>query len=203
MKFKNKYRIESIRLPSWDYGSNGRYFITICTKNRINFFGFIKNGIMNLNEIGKIADGYWLEIPNHFNCVSLGNHIVMPNHIHGIIIINKPKTTVETGHCPVSTPMPIPIPTPMPIPMPTPTITPANNENSIHFRFRNQGKNTLSSIVGSFKSITTRTVKKTHPDFDWQARFHDHIIRSQHEFVIISRYIKNNPANWRNDAFNT
>ena len=65
-KFKNKYRIPSTRLQNWDYGSNAAYFITICTKNRKHFFGEIINKDMQLNDVGKLAEQYWLEIPNHF-----------------------------------------------------------------------------------------------------------------------------------------
>ena len=92
-KFKNKYRISSARLQTWDYSNNGAYFITICTQNRHHFFGKIQNQEMQLSEIGKLAEQFWLEIPNHFPFVELGNFVVMPNHVHGILIMNH---TVET-----------------------------------------------------------------------------------------------------------
>ena len=88
-KYKNKYRIKSARLPNWDYGSNGMYFITICTQNRVHFFGKIINKKMQLNEIGEMAEKYWNEIPQHFPFVKLDAFVVMPNHIHGILIIDK------------------------------------------------------------------------------------------------------------------
>jgi len=90
LKFRNKYRIPSNRLKNWDYGSNSAYFITICTKNREHFFGEIQNGKMQLNELGKNAFQFWMEIPNHFPFIELGNFVVMPNHTHGILIIDKP-----------------------------------------------------------------------------------------------------------------
>ena len=89
--YKNKYRIKSIRLPNWDYGWNAAYFITICAKNRIHYFGKIENEKMILTDIGKSAEKYWYEIPEHFPFVKLGEFVVMPNHIHGIIIIDKPS----------------------------------------------------------------------------------------------------------------
>ncbi len=89
-KYKNKYRIASARLQNWDYGSNAAYFITICTHNREHFFGEIENNKMKLSEIGEMANKYWYEIPEHFPFVKLDAFIVMPNHIHGIIIIDKP-----------------------------------------------------------------------------------------------------------------
>jgi REP element-mobilizing transposase RayT len=88
-KFQNKYRIPSARLQNWDYSSNGAYFITICTQNREHYFGEIKDAAMQISTIGQLAEQYWKEIPNHFPFVELGNFVVMPNHIHGILIINK------------------------------------------------------------------------------------------------------------------
>ncbi len=189
-KFKNKYRIPSARLQNWDYGSPGLYFITICTKNRECYFGEIKNGEMNLNETGKIADQCWAEIPAHFKLVELGEFVIMPNHLHGIIIINESVSEnvsvpepVETGHALSLQP-----------------IAPPSIQNpKPHFRFRNQGKNTVSAMVGSFKSATTRLTPDD--DFGWQPRFHDHIIRTHDDFLRISNYILNNPSNWNNDKF--
>jgi putative transposase len=89
-KFKNKYRISSARLQTWDYGSNGSYFVTICTYKRICYFGRIESGIMQLSDLGNIAQKCWQEIPNHFPFVELSEFVVMPNHVHGIITIMKP-----------------------------------------------------------------------------------------------------------------
>lgn len=100
-KYLNKYRIASARLQSWDYGSNGYYFITICTAGMEHFFGEVEkttNAKMQHNEMGKIAHRYWEEIPVHFPFVELGNFVIMPNHVHGILIINKPNNTVGTLH---------------------------------------------------------------------------------------------------------
>jgi len=91
------------RLQYWDYGSNADYFITICTANRQHFFGKIPPSTgakfcartrgakspMQLSPIGRIAESCWFEIPQHFPFVKLGAFVVMPNHIHGIITIDK------------------------------------------------------------------------------------------------------------------
>lgn len=90
-KFQNKYRIPSARLQNWDYGSNALYFVTICTAHRECYFGKIVNGKMILSEIGNIANQFWFEIPIHFPFVVLDEFVVMPNHVHGIIVINKPN----------------------------------------------------------------------------------------------------------------
>ena len=97
LKFKNKYRIPSNRLKNWDYSTNAAYFITICTQNREHYFGEIKNGEMQLNELGENATRFWLDIPIHFPFIELGNFVVMPNHTHGILIINK--TPNNTNGC--------------------------------------------------------------------------------------------------------
>ena len=93
-KFRNKYRIQSTRLKNYNYSQNGAYFITICTKNREHWFGKIVNSKRQLSKIGKQVETCWFDIPHHFPFVKLGEFVVMPNHIHGIIIIDK--INVET-----------------------------------------------------------------------------------------------------------
>ncbi len=88
-KFKNKYRIASARAPFWDYSWNAAYFVTICTKNRQCWFGDVVDGLMDLSAMGHIANSCWHEIPHHFPFVELGAHVIMPNHVHGILIIKK------------------------------------------------------------------------------------------------------------------
>ena len=88
-KFQNKYRIPSARLPHWDYGHNAAYFITICTHNMEHFFGEIKNDEMHLYALGKFAAEFWLEIPTKFPFAKLDAFVIMPNHMHGVLIINK------------------------------------------------------------------------------------------------------------------
>ncbi len=97
LKFKNKYRIPSNRLKNYDYSNNAAYFITICTQNREHFFGKIKNGEMHLNELGENATRFWLDIPKHFPFIELGNFVVMPNHTHGILIIDKTPINTNNG----------------------------------------------------------------------------------------------------------
>lgn len=92
-KFRNKYRVPSARLQNWDYGTNGAYFITICTKEMQHFFGEVVDKKMNLNAAGVLAEEYWIEILNQFRYVELGNFQIMPNHMHGILIIDKSFVT--------------------------------------------------------------------------------------------------------------
>src|SRR5690554_2732210 len=87
-KYKGKYRNESIRLQGWDYGRAGLYFITICTKDREHFFGEINKGRMQVSPAGAIAHVLWYEIKNHSKNVELGEFVVMPNHLHGLLILD-------------------------------------------------------------------------------------------------------------------
>lgn len=110
-KFRNKYRSESIQLQQWDYRWPGAYFITICTQDREHYFGEIANGKMDLSPIGAIADILWYEIKNRAKNVELGAFVVMPNHIHGILILHgdgletideddRIDKIVDSGHAP-------------------------------------------------------------------------------------------------------
>lgn len=174
-KFQNKYRIPSARLQSWNYGWDGLYFITICTANREWSFGEISQGKMNLSPIGLLAQQFLQEIPEHFPFVELEAFVVMPNHVHGIITINKQENDgiMEDN----------------------------NNKTAGEQRFRNPEKHSLSSIIGSYKSIVTKHARKINPNFGWQSRFHDHIIRDHAEFVRINYYIETNVENWADDCF--
>jgi REP element-mobilizing transposase RayT len=191
-KYKNKYRIKSARHPNWDYSSNGLYFVTICTQNREHFFGEIDNNKMNLSEIGKIVNQCWSQIPEHFPFVVLHNHIVMPNHIHGIIEIAKNDDGFNddgdnVGDCNIETQYFASLPQ---------TITTNESKN----KFGPQSKN-LASIVRGFKIGVTKNVKNINPDFKWQPRYHDHIIRNDKSFHTICNYIEQNPLNWEKDKF--
>ena len=173
--YKNKYRIESTRLQKWDYGWNGKYFITIVTKNRVHYFGEIDtNKNMHLSESGKIAEKYWFEIPAHFPFAILDEFIVMPNHMHGIVFIDKKRDDTKLSDD---------------------DLMPGQK------RFRNLGKNNISSIFGSYKSVVSNNAHKINPEFDWQSRFYDHIIRDDAELNRIRYYIRNNLKNWSDDKF--
>jgi len=194
-KYKNKYRNTSFRAQWWDYGWNGAYFITICTANREHFFGKIINGKMVLSNTGIIVDILWHTIPNHQQNVELGDFVVMPNHIHGILILDKPDPgmagvgtgVVGTGHA-------------LSLPQPTPQ---DHNESIGQNRFQNIGKNTVSSIIGGYKSAVTKHANRLGLENGWQHLFHDHIIRNEAEYQRISDYIISNPGNWKDDKFHS
>ncbi|WP_369013314.1 transposase [Flavobacterium anhuiense] len=199
-KFQNKYRISSIRAQWWDYGWNGAYFITICTQNREHYFGEIQNNKMILSHVGIIADLLWHQIPKHHKNVELGDFVVMPNHIHGILIIDKQldnvnvdnMDNVETGHA-LSLPSIQMLQTSSPVEFQKPGLK----------RFQNIGKNTISSIVGSYKSAVTKHANRLGYTHQWQKLFYDNIIRDNNQYQRISDYIVSNPENWSKDKFKT
>jgi putative transposase len=148
-KFKGRYRITSTRKPNWDYSKNGCYFITICTLKRKNYFGSIDAGIMSLTEIGKMADRFLKDIPNHFPFVKLDAFVVMPDHIHAVLIINH-----------------------------------------------NPGTQTISTIIGSYKSVVSKHSRRINPEFKWQGRFYDRIIQTTETPMALRTYIDMNVKNW-------
>ena len=99
MKYRGQYRIESTRLKGWDYSSAGYYFVTICTKDKRPYFGIIVDGVVQLSDMGEISFNHWMEIPEHFSSVGIDEFVVMPNHVHGIIVIrSNDMSNVETLH---------------------------------------------------------------------------------------------------------
>ncbi|WP_124640580.1 MULTISPECIES: transposase [Amniculibacterium] len=198
--FKNKYRIESFRLKNWDYRNPGAYFITICTKNREHYFGEIVDGEMQLNENGIIAHNFWADIPEHFAHVRLGEFVVMPNHVHGIILLVDSVKSLQcndstgqyndsTNQCNDST---------------NQCNNPTESTNPNQFMSDISPKpGSVSTIIRSYKSACTKQIHIDYPelDFGWQSKFHDHIIRNHDEYIRIENYIINNPKNWKEDKF--
>ncbi len=214
-KFRNKYRIPSARLPGWDYRNAGAYFITICTHNREPFFGECTQGKMKLSTPGMIAQGCWHQIPFLNPHVSLGAFVVMPNHVHGMLILdemgNDGNSTfdVETFDSNVSTSNVV-----------TPNINPDlkrnDKTNMAGVPISNDNKNSfyqnispksgsVSRIIQQYKTVCTKHIRLACPkiEFEWQTRFYDHIIRDEVSFTNITNYILNNPKKWKEDRFNT
>ncbi len=206
-RYKGIYRGQTFRLQNWDYGSEGLYFITICTQNREHFFGEIQDGKIILSEIGKIVQSEWLKTPSirpDMN-LELVEFVVMPNHFHAIIYIganefnNRMDGNNTNENCRVAMHC-------------DPTISSSNtissnainpmNTKTTKNKFGPQSKN-LASIIRGFKSaVTTWCRKNNYPNFKWQSLFHDHIIRNQNSFERIQQYIIDNPKKWKDDTFN-
>ncbi|MDR0698693.1 MAG: hypothetical protein LBG28_05690 [Tannerella sp.] len=224
-KFKNKYRISSARAPWWDYGQNAAYFVTICTAHRKYYFGSAaKNGIQ-LSELGKIAHNYWAEIPKHFPFVILGEFVIMPNHVHGIVIIDKPgnerlnpagsvvgKTPKLGGLAGLTGSVGSVVETPnlgglvgltgSVVVVETPKLgVSTGGDDGVDGGNDGGGGGTLGVIINQYKRYCTIQIRKIHAGFAWQTRFHDRIIRNHNEYKRIENYIINNPSNWKDDKF--
>jgi len=182
--FKQKYRIESTRLRDWDYSDPGYYFVTICTKDRICYFGKIVHSQVVLSDIGMIVFEEWKETEKKRHNIKLDSWIVMPNHIHGIIIITKKyNCCVETSHRDVST---------------CQNVSARRDVSTEKLK-----PNTLGSIIGQFKSVCTKKIRQIGNDkFAWQSRFYDHIIRNDQSLNNIRQYIQYNPMRWDMDRNN-
>jgi len=174
-KFRGRYRVDSARLAGWDYRTTGWYFITVCTKDHIPFFGHVMDGEMILSPIGQIVAEEWQRTPEIRPNVMLDAWVIMPNHMHGIlVIVDMPDTSVETPRRGVSTGRP-------------------------------GGQlmaGSVGAIVGQVKSICTKRIWAAGTtDFAWQGRFHDHIIRNDESLQRIRDYIVSNPAKWMEDRY--
>ena len=205
----NIHHRHSIRLKGYDYSQAGLYFITICVQDRKCLFGeivrvddvrienFQSRQGMILNDAGKIADNCWLEIPKHFPNAVLHEHIIMPNHVHGIIELkrvdplrNQITNNVGTRHV---------------VSLPDNTENPVRTSHVMsqpQNQFSHPIPGSVSVIVQQYKSSVKRICNKNDfSHFRWQSRFYEHIIRNEQSYEHIADYIINNPKNWKEDNF--
>lgn len=149
----NIHHRRSVRLRGYDYGKEGMYFITICTQNRVHFFGEVENGIMILNPFGEIAYRDWEKLPERWPHVELGAFQIMPNHMHGILLIHRPVsavTNIETGTTIVAAPNDVVAP---------------NTVNSPEYPFSKIQWATrpyLGQIIGAYKSTVSTACLNYH-----------------------------------------
>ena len=218
-KYKGTYRIPSARWRDWDYGSNASYFVTVCTAHRVRYFGDIADGEMTMSAIGQRAYDCWLQIPAHFPFVLLGAFVVMPNHVHGIIVIDK-HGDVETQNF-ASPPQQCQQrrnENMMNAPVETQNFASlqqqqCHSENTVNVsatvpskwqqnKFGPQSQN-LGSIIRGFKIGVTQHANQNAIPFAWQTRFHDRVIRNYDELTRTEQYIDTNISNWYDDEFYT
>jgi REP element-mobilizing transposase RayT len=173
------HRRRSIRLKGYDYTRAGAYFVTICTKDRTCLFGDVADGVMRLNQMGHIVRQCWLAIPEHFPHVLLDEFVVMPNHVHGIIVIMATHIVGARHAVPQQFGKPEQFAKPVPGSIPT--------------------------IVRSFKSAATKRInhhRGTPGAPVWQRDYFEHIIRNDESLNRIREYILNNPLQWALDREN-
>jgi REP element-mobilizing transposase RayT len=169
----------SVRLKACDYARPGGYFVTVCTADRRRLFGTVAEGQVHLNRFGRIAEAEWQQTAELRSIVELGEHIVMPNHVHGVIFI------METGD-------------------PEPGSQPERRVAG-HRAFGRADAGSLASVVGGFKAAVTRrinAVRKTPGGSVWQPNYYDHVVRSAEELDRIAYYIRTNPERWDRDREN-
>jgi len=185
---KQKHRRRSIRLPGYDYTSTGAYFVTICVHGWECLLGEVVDAVMRPSEFGQVVSRYWMRIPVHVAHVELDEWVVMPNHIHGIIMITGRGEASPEG---VSS---------------ADRLTPGEGR----LREQDVGRDaspllrsgSLGAIVGNFKSVTTRRVNRMRgtPGVPfWQRNYWEHIIRNDQSLHRIRAYIRDNPARWDAD----
>ena len=149
------------------------YFITICTKDRVPWFGQVEASGMRLSGIGQAAQAAWNAIPEHFPDVRLDEFCVMPDHVHGLLEITDPfiDSAVRTQNFS------------------------SGRRNQTGNRFGPQSRN-LASIVRGYKIGVTKIARGIDPAFGWQARYWDRVVRSLDECDRIRPYIRDNAAKW-------
>ncbi|HCS21467.1 MAG TPA: hypothetical protein DIW47_13065 [Bacteroidetes bacterium] len=176
----NRYQNKRHRAYWWNYGWNGSYYITICAHKRQKFFGQIIRKpderdnliqVMELSETGKKIQERWMDIPEHFPFVSLGEFVVMPDHLHGILSFNKGEEFNKPLY--------------------------RERQTEIFYGYNNWKSGILGNVVNQFKRICTIQSRVYEPEFKWQRGYYDRIIRNQLEFNIFTDYIAQNPSRYK------
>ena len=174
-------RRRAMRLQDYDYSQPGVYYVTICVQNRQCIFGEIIDGKMQLNEIGQIVVECWNRIPQHFSSVEIGEFVIMPNHMHGIISWGIEET--EFPHLCVGTRSPRP-------------------KNSTREHKEDDSSPSLGKITAYFKYQSTKHINQSHNMARtriWQRNYHDHVVRDDKDLQRLHQYIQNNPLKWELD----
>jgi len=167
----------SIRLKGYDYTQPGAYFVTLVTQGRECLFGEIVDGVMKLNGAGEIAQQEWQRLARQFTNLLLDAFVIMPNHIHAIIVITEPVGSPRRSENPLPDQM--------------------FNGSPRQSRPHGPPPGSLGSFVGQFKSRLTKCLGLAVPVF--QRNYYEHIIRNEAEWERIAAYIQANPANWQTD----
>ena len=184
------------RLKNYNYSNEGLYFVTICIKNRHNLFGKIENNQMILNQYGKIIFQQWKWLFKRYEYVKQDEFVVMPNHVHGILIIIPGRDVIGRDVIGRDRSRPVP------------TNTNTNKNTNTNTNLRMQTNNlqkikSLSELIGAFKTTSSKKIHQIGmKNFQWQRSFHDRIIRDFDSLHNIRNYIQNNPKIWFRDRNN-
>ena len=189
-----RHHRRSIRLPAYDYAQAGAYFVTVCTQNHECLLGEVVDGAMVLSEPGRMVETVWRELPQHYPGVEVDTFVVMPNHVHGIIML------VGAGPCacPDNPGQPRQVAgQPRGVSGQPPGVAPT-------------GTMSLPDVVQRFKSLTTAryrhgVLQNRWPPFPgrlWQRNYYERVIRNDEELNGVRQYIVDNPAHWNDDREN-
>ncbi len=173
------------RLEGYDYSTDNLYFITSCVQDRESCFGEIVNNLMILNEFGKIAHNQFVWLQNQYAYLMVHNFVIMPDHVHAVVEINRNLDFVGNGrdHSVLKNPNPNPNPNPQ-------------SQKPLKIK-------SLSELVGAYKTTVSKQIHLAGKErFNWQKSFHDRIIRNEMEFGRIINYIDDNPSNWKKEKLN-
>ena len=176
----DKHHRRSIRLQGYDYTQAGAYFITICVQYRECVLGDIVNGEIHLSEWGQVVQTEWDQLPRRFPNIETDAFAIMPNHIHGIVMI--PGRWGTAGRAPTHR---------------APTVTVE--------RFGQPLPGSIPTIVRSFKSAITKRINALRgtPGVPfWQRNYWEHVVRDENDLNRIRQYIENNPLRWHEDQLN-
>jgi REP element-mobilizing transposase RayT len=183
-----KHHRRSIRLRNYDYSQPGAYFVTICTYQKQSWFGEIKNGQIYLNQLGKIVADEWLKTCKIRPNFKLDEWVIMPNHFHGIVIINDysgDDQSLGARDAPLDL---------------------GARDAPLDLGARDaplqQKPNSLSSCIAGFKSAVTKRINLLRQNTDtpiWQRNYYESILRDEKYLAVVREYIINNPKNWPND----
>ena len=196
----------SIRLRGYDYRDAGAYFVTIVTHDRESLFGEITDGQIRSNEIGQIVAAVWARLSDHFRNISSDEFVVMPNHVHGIIVVvHEPDKRWDNacagvhgrGEALADAP-------------PNRDTFVNANASPLHPSVRQPSARgttprSLNAVVQNFKSVTTRRIHKIAAYAErpiWQRDYYEHIIRDDADLQRLRAYIGSNPGNWNEDDEN-
>lgn len=202
MAEEKQHRRKSTRLQTWDYSWPWWYYVTICTHGHECIFGNVVGGTMTLNNIGEIVREEWMKTPSIRPEVGLDDFVIMPNHVHGIIIITESVGATgsvaregKTNHCEAAVSSIAQKEVRTAQPRATQRVAPTKGLVA----------GSLGAIIGQFKSKTARRInalRETRGAPVWQRNYHDHIIRNEVDLFRIRTYIANNPMQWGLDDEN-
>lgn len=180
MSIQNNLPNRKIPRAKWHDYNGAEYFVTICTKEREHYFGNVEDGSVILTDIGNYLKMQIENVTSHYPYVEVPLFTIMPNHVHMILLIDggiRDEIIADAARD-----------------------VPTDEKNKQMQKIARQ-RGLLSVCIGGLKSSVTKYAHQNDIQFDWQSRYHDHIIRNYMEMNRISEYIIQNPMKWESDCF--